>query len=92
MIRAGHCDVRSTWRNCHALQFRMGCYCAAKVARLEAIMATIPETDGTPLSRSREGRDDRDHDSRTDGAPRIWDVRGILFLRRCTTISPSSTD
>jgi hypothetical protein len=42
-IRTGHCDVRSAWRNHHALQFPMGYYCAAGVTGPKAIMTMILE-------------------------------------------------
>jgi hypothetical protein len=46
MICVGRWDAWSTWQNHHALQFPMGCYCAAKVTGAEAIMTTIPELMG----------------------------------------------
>jgi hypothetical protein len=46
MICVGHCEARSTWQNRDALQFPMGCYCAAEVAVAEAIMTKIPGPTG----------------------------------------------
>jgi hypothetical protein len=56
MIRVGHCDVQSAWRNRHALQFPLGCYRAAEVAGSKAIMTTTPNHRGAAPQKLRGSR------------------------------------
>jgi hypothetical protein len=58
-------------RGNHDHDFELSGRCTTEVAGVEAVVTTIPET---------------------DGAPHLWDVRDVPFLRRRITTSESSAD